>query len=71
MLLPAHYASLLIGMIPSPVNNPRGTYSDDQQILAISIGSNSASPVNSVEFILQKLGIMTASGTTEFLFQTL
>ena len=68
---PAHYASLLIGMIPSPVDNPRGTYSDDQQILAISIGTNSASPVNSVEFILQKLGIMTASGTTEFLFQTL
>lgn len=63
---PAHYSSSLVNMIQSPVNNPRGNYAPNQQILTIAIGSNSASAVNSVEFVMQKLGIMTASGTTEF-----
>jgi hypothetical protein len=63
---PNNYASSLVNMIQSPVNNPRGNYAPDQQILTIAIGSNSASAVNSVEFVMQKLGLMTASGTTEF-----
>ena len=58
-------------MQQSTVNNPRGSYLPTEEILAFVIGSNSASTVNSVEFILQKLGIMTASGTSEFLFQSL
>jgi hypothetical protein len=63
---PKHYASTLANMIQSPVNNPRGTYLPSEQILTIAIGSNSASTVNSVEFIGQKLGLMTSSGTQEF-----
>ena len=58
-------------MEQSPVNNPRGEYLPTEEILAFVIGSNSGSQVNSVEFILQKLGIMTASGSQEFLFQNL
>ena len=68
---PSYYASSVVAMQQSPVNNPRGQYLPTEQILAFVIGTNSASEVNNVEFILQKLGIMTASGTTEFLFQTL
>jgi hypothetical protein len=68
---PSHYASSLVAMEQSPVNNPRGQYLPTEEILAFVIGSNSGSTVNSVEFILQKLGIMTANGTQEFLFQTL
>ena len=63
---PSHYASSLVGMEPSTVNNPRGEYLPTQQILAISIQSNSSSVINSVEFIMQKLGIMTSIGTQEF-----
>jgi hypothetical protein len=65
---PSHYASTLVGMQQSSVNNPRGTYLPTQQILAITIGTNSASPVNAVECVFQKLGVMTASGTTEMQF---
>jgi hypothetical protein len=68
---PSAYASTIQTMIQSPVNNPRGTYLPTEQILAFVIGSNSASAVNSVEFIAQKLGIMTSSYTQEFLLQTL
>lgn len=68
---PSSYASNLVAMEQSPVNNPRGTYAPTESVLAIVIGSNSASPVNSVEFIAQKLGVMTATGTQELLFQTL
>jgi hypothetical protein len=63
---PAHYSSSLVNMIQSPVNNPRGTYLPTEQILTIAIGSNSASAVNSVEFIGQSLGLITANGTTQF-----
>jgi hypothetical protein len=63
---PKHYASTLANMIQSPVNNPRGTYLPSEEILTIAIGSNSASATNSVEFIGQKLGLMTSSGTQEF-----
>jgi hypothetical protein len=58
-------------MIQSPVNNPRGTYAPTEQVLAIVIGSNSASAVNSVEFIMQHLGVITSTGTTDFALQTL
>jgi hypothetical protein len=68
---PTAYASTIQTMIQSPVNNPRGSYLPTETVLAIVIGSNSASAVNSCEFIAQKLGIMTANGTQEFLLQTL
>jgi hypothetical protein len=68
---PSAYASNIQTMIQSPVNNPRGTYAPTESVLAFVIGTNSASAVNSVEFIAQKLGVMTASGTQELLYQTL
>jgi len=68
---PSSYASNIQTMIQSPVSNPKGSYLPTEDILAIVIGTNSASPLNSVEFIAQKLGIMTASGTQELLYQTL
>jgi hypothetical protein len=68
---PNSYASNLVAMRISPVNNPRGVYAGTDSVLAFVIGTNSASAVNSVEFIAQKLGVMTASGTQELLYQTL
>jgi hypothetical protein len=68
---PSAYASNIQTMIQSPVNNPRGTYAPTESVLAIVISSNSGSAVNSVEFIAQKLGVMTATGTQELLYQTL
>lgn len=68
---PSYYASTLAPMQISPVNNPRGTYDGTDEILAFSIGTNSASPINSVEFVLQKFGIMTPNGTQEFQFAPL
>jgi len=63
---PSHYASSLVAMQESSVNNPRGEYLPTEQILAISIQSNSSSVINSTEFIMQKLGVMTSIGTQEF-----
>jgi hypothetical protein len=68
---PITYASSLQSMIQSPVNNPRGTYAPTEQVLAIVIGTNSASAVNSCEFIAQHLGVVTSTGTTNFALQTL
>jgi hypothetical protein len=68
---PSAYASNIQTMIPSPVNNPRGPYAPTESVLAFAIGTNSSSAVNSVEFIAQKLGIITSSGTQELSFMTL
>ena len=69
---PSYYASTLVDMeISSVVPNPKGTYDGTDEILAFSIGTNSASPINSVEFVLQKFGIMTPNGTQEFQFAPL
>ena len=65
---PPYYASTLIPMIQSPVVNPRGPYLSSEKILAFTIGSNSSSPINSVEFVIQKLGVITANTTQELLF---
>jgi hypothetical protein len=69
---PSYYASSLVDMQISSVSpNPRGTYDPTDEILAFSISTNSASPINSVEFVLQKFGIMTPNGTQEFQFAPL
>jgi len=68
---PNIYASTLLPLSPSTVNNPKGSYAPTEDILFFSIGTNSASPVNSVEFILQSFGVMTVDGTTNFVFQNL
>ena len=64
---PPYYASTLISMIQSPVNNPRGSYLSSEKILAFTIGSNSSSPTNSVEFVIQKLGVITVNTIQELL----
>lgn len=68
---PNIYASTLLEMSPSPVNNPRGSYDQNENILFFSIGTNSVSPINSVEFVLKNFGVMTVDGTTEFTFNNL
>lgn len=70
---PSYYATTLVPMqISSVAPNPKGTYDPTDEILAFSIGTNSASPINSVEFVLQKFGIMTTTkGTQEFQFAPL
>jgi len=68
---PSSYASTLLSMTPSTVSNPRGTYGPTENIMFFSIGSNSASAVNSVEVVVQKFGVMTPTGTQEFQFAPL
>lgn len=68
---PSSYASTLVNMQASTVNNPRGTYGPTENIMFFSIGSNSASAVNSVEVVVQKFGVMTPTGTQEFQFAPL
>jgi len=64
---PAYYAQTLINMELSPVGSSNvGAFSPTEVILAFTIGSNSASAVNSVEFCVSKFGVMTANGTQEF-----
>jgi hypothetical protein len=66
---PNHYGSTLINMQLSTVSgNNVGPFASTELILAFSIGSNSASPVNAVEFAVNKFGIMTPTGTTEINF---
>ena len=62
---PNHYASTLVTMQESSVNNPKGTYLPTQKVAFFAIGTNSAAAVNTVELAVSKFGIMTAAGTTE------
>jgi hypothetical protein len=64
---PQHYGNTLVSMVQSPVSpNPRGTYLPTQNVAFFSIGTNSTAPTNGVEIVISKVGVMTASGTTEF-----
>jgi hypothetical protein len=45
-----------------------GPFASTELLLYFAIGSNSASVVNSVEFAVSKLGIMTPTGTQEFAY---
>lgn len=51
----------------STINNPRGTYAPTDKILAVVIGSNSASATNSVEFVVNKLNLHYANFTQSYL----
>jgi hypothetical protein len=68
---PSYYASTLLQMTPSTVQNPRGLYGPTETIMFFAIGSNSASAVNTVETVVQKFGVMTPTGTQEFQFAPL
>ena len=56
-----------ISMSISSTNNPRGDYQDDQQILFISFQTNSGSALNNVNFVCNKIGMITDNFSTEFL----
>lgn len=52
---------------PSTVNNPKGTYAQGDKILAVVIGTNSASATNSVELVVNKLNLIYANFTQSYL----
>lgn len=52
---------------PSTINNPRGTYSQNDTILAVVIGTNSASAQNSVELVVNKLNLIYSNFTQSYL----
>ena len=62
---PFAYGHQQVGMIQSPVNNPLGTYTPTMKVLAIAVGTNSASPVNSVNFVMSKVGVCIAGLNNE------
>jgi hypothetical protein len=69
LLNPPVYASTLVPLVVSTVAPfPTGNYADSEQILFFSFGSNSASAINSVEFILSSVNIVRSSGTQSFQF---
>ena len=55
--IPSYYETQVV-YEESTVNNPKGTYLPTDKVLAVVIGSNSASAVNSVEFVVSKLNII-------------
>jgi hypothetical protein len=69
---PAYYGQTLINMQLSPVSSSNfGPFDPTELILAFSIQTNSASPVNATELAISKFGVMAANGTTELQFQAL
>jgi hypothetical protein len=66
---PSVYGSTLINMVLTPVGGGSvGPFASTELILAFAIGTNSISAVNSVEFAINKFGIMTPTGTTDINF---
>jgi hypothetical protein len=66
---PSTYGSVLNNMELSTVAGSNvGAFAPTEVILAFSIQTNSASVFNSVEFAVNKFGIMTPTGTQEVLF---
>ncbi len=63
---PFAYGHQIEPMIVSPVApNPRGTYTPTMKVLAIAVGTNSASAVNSTNFVMSKVGVCVAAGNKE------
>jgi hypothetical protein len=65
-LIPYNYETQ-IQYEPSTVNNPKGTYSQTDNILAVVIGTNSASATNSVELVVNKLNLIYGDFTQSYL----
>jgi hypothetical protein len=65
-LVPFNYETQ-IQYEPSVVNNPKGTYAQTDKILAVVIGTNSASATNSVELVVNKLNLHYADFTQSYL----
>ena len=51
----------------STINNPRGVFSQSDNILAITIGTNSASLLNTVELVVNKLNLHYSDFTQSYL----
>jgi hypothetical protein len=51
----------------STVNNPRGNYLPTDKILAVVIGTNSISPTNSVELVVNKINLIYIDNTQSYL----
>lgn len=67
--IPNYYGSNLINMDLSTVAGSQvGAFAPTELILAFAINTNSASAKDSVEFAINKFGIMTPIGTQEALF---
>lgn len=64
---PLHYGSVLNNMEISTFNSV-GAFAPTEVILAFAIGTNSGATINTVEFAINKFGIMTPEGTQEVLF---
>jgi hypothetical protein len=63
---PFAYGHQQVGMIQSPVApNPNGTYTPTMKVLAFSVGTNSTSAVNSVNFVMSKVGVCVAGLNNE------
>jgi hypothetical protein len=63
---PFPYGHQLGAMILSPIQpNPRGEYLGTEEVLAVAVGTNSASTVGQCNFIFQKLGICLEQGNAE------
>ena len=65
-LIPSNYETQ-IQYEPSTVNNPKGTYAQTDNILAVVIGTNSASATNSVELVVNKLNLIYGDFTQSYL----
>jgi hypothetical protein len=52
---------------PSMVNNPKGNYQPTDNILAVVIGTNSASATNAVELVVNKLNLHYSDFTPSYL----
>jgi hypothetical protein len=66
---PFHYGSTLINMELTPVGSSNfGPFLPNEAILAFSIGTNSAAVINTIEFAINKFGIITLNGTQELAF---
>jgi len=64
---PFPYGHILGSMAQSTINNPRGQYLPTEQVLAVTVGSNSGSSVNQVAFIMSKVGICLEQGNQELI----
>ena len=65
-LVPSNYETQ-IQYQQSTVNNPRGTYSQGDKVLAVVIGTNSAAATNSVELVVNKLNLHYVDFTQSYL----
>jgi hypothetical protein len=65
-LVPSNYETQ-IQYEPSTVNNPKGTFAQTDNILAVVIGTNSASTTNSVELVVNKLNLHYDDFTQSYL----